>query len=72
MCAALCWMDAGQPAGAGIARNIPALALGPHKPAGLDRQGAAQKRKAEILPGTLRSRWNSAAVTPYASSAEVK
>src|ERR1700728_3386811 len=50
--AALCRMDAGQATGAGIARDIPALALGPHKAASLDRQGAAQQREAEILSNT--------------------
>ena len=50
--AALCRMDAGQPTGAGIACDIPALALRPHKAASLYRQRAPQQREAEILPGT--------------------
>ena len=35
-------MDAGEPAGAGIAHDVAALALGPDKTPGLDRQCAAQ------------------------------
>ena len=35
-------MDPGEPAGAGIAHDVAALALRPHKTPGLDRQGAAQ------------------------------
>ena len=35
-------MDAGQPAGAGIARDLAPLAVGPDETAGLDRQRAAQ------------------------------
>ena len=41
--ALFCRMDAGQPAGAGIAGHVAPLALGPDKAAGLDRQGAAQQ-----------------------------
>src|SRR3954466_6183377 len=50
--AALGRMDAGQPASAGIAGDIPVLALSPHKAAGLDRQRTAQQREAEILSAT--------------------
>ena len=41
--ALFCRMDAGQPAGAGIAGHVAPLALGPDKTAGLDRQRAAQQ-----------------------------
>src|SRR6476620_4904491 len=47
----LCRMDAGQPAGAGIAGDIPALVLRPHEAAGLYRQRAPQQREADILSG---------------------
>src|SRR5580704_13847952 len=47
---ALCRMDPGQPAGAGIACGFAALAVGPDKTPGLDRQCAAQQREAQILP----------------------
>ena len=43
-------MDAGQPAGAGIAGDVAPLALRPDKTPGLDRQCAAQQREAQILP----------------------
>src|SRR5260370_34763871 len=42
-------MDSGQPTGAGIACDLAALALGPDKTPGLDRQCAAQQREAQIL-----------------------
>src|SRR5271156_1068516 len=43
-------MYPGQPAGAGIARDLAALALGPDETPGLDRECAAQQREAQILP----------------------
>src|SRR5579884_3541691 len=42
-------MDSGQPARARIAHRIAPFAVGPDKAPGLDRQGAAQQRQAEIL-----------------------
>src|SRR5260370_27706349 len=42
-------MDPGQPAGAGIASGLAALAVGPDKAPGLNRQCAAQQREAQIL-----------------------
>src|SRR5579864_4897219 len=45
-----CRVDAGEPPGAGIARDVAPFVLGPDKTPGLDRQGAAQERQAEVLP----------------------
>src|ERR1700751_6459132 len=42
-------MDPGEATGTGIAHDVAVLVLRPNKPPGLDRQGAAQQRQAEIL-----------------------
>src|SRR5215469_18733600 len=43
-------MDPGEPTGTGISHDVAVLVLRPNKPPGLDCQGAAQQRQAEILP----------------------